>query len=192
MRSRAYHRRFLSLQSAAMADLWQPTNDQGKELGAFAQQGISVIIPSRDDTALLRRAIWSVRETADLPYEVVACPSPQPVAANRNACLDRASQDLVAFIDDDVLLPAGWMSGLLTVLADDTRIGAVSAWLTFPDGAPQMHRREPAAEGPWRTTIPGTCFVYSRRRVDDHRFDENYLGSQGRTPTGCGLCTAAA
>lgn len=161
-----------------MADLCRPTNYRGPDLGTFAEQGVSVIIPSREDNALLRRAIWSVRETADRPFEVIASPSPQPVAANRNACLERATQDLVAFVDDDVLLPAGWMSGLLAVLAADTSVGAVSAWLTFADGAPQMRWRAPVPGSTWRTTIPGTCFVYSRQRVDDQRFDESYLASQ--------------
>jgi glycosyltransferase involved in cell wall biosynthesis len=47
-----------------------------------------------------------VRTTADLPYELIVQPSREGMAANRNAGLDVATQDLIVFIDDDVLLPA--------------------------------------------------------------------------------------
>ena len=110
-------------------------------------------------------AMWSVRETADLPYEIIVSPSAESVAANRNQCLDRASQDLVVFLDDDVLLGAWWMSSLVAVLAAREDVGAVSALLSFPDGAPQMHRHDLSAGELWETTIPGTCFAYSRERV---------------------------
>ncbi|MEM7205300.1 MAG: glycosyltransferase [Planctomycetota bacterium] len=149
------------------------------ELGEFRSSGVSVIIPAHRDSAKLRRAMWSVATTADLPFELIVALAPQSVAKNRNAGLDRASQDVVAFLDDDVLLPAHWLSRLVEALAGARDLGAVSARLTFADGRPQM--RDAAlggADGPAATTIPGTCFVYSRRRVNDQRFDHRYRGSQ--------------
>lgn len=148
------------------------------DLGRFEGHGVSVIIPAYDDTAKLRRALWSIRQTADMPYELIVSRARQCVAKNRNAGLELATQDLVIFLDDDVLLPPGWMSRLVAVLAAHRDYGAVCAHLTFADGSPQTRRPRLQPGELWQITIPGTCFVYSRARVHDIRFDENYQGSQ--------------
>jgi hypothetical protein len=158
--------------------LHSPAGRRHASLGPLEGRGVSVIIPAYEDCDRLRRAIWSVEQTADLPYELVVSCAPRCVAANRNAGLERASQELVAFLDDDVLLPACWMSRLAAVLALHPDVGAASGHLVFPNGSPQS-RRERLADGElWDVPIPGTCFVYSRARVGDQRFDEGYLGSQ--------------
>jgi len=160
------------------AGLTPPIGTGQAPLAGSPARGVSVIIPAYADCDRLRRAIWSVRQTADLPYELIVSLAPRCVAANRNAGLDRARQDLVAFLDDDVLLPACWMSRLAAVLAGHPDIGAASGHLRFPNGSPQT-RREHLPDGAlWEVTIPGTCFLYSRARVGDERFDEGYLGSQ--------------
>ena len=160
------------------AGLHSPVGLRHGALGRFAGRGVSVIIPAFEDCARLRRAIWSVQQTADLPYELLVSCAPRCVAANRNAGLARATQDLVAMLDDDVLLPACWMSRLAAVLAAHADVAAASGHLVFPDGSPQT-RREHLADGElWEVTIPGTCFLYSRERVGDERFDEGYEGSQ--------------
>ncbi|GEM_PF-3334419 len=148
------------------------------DLGAFEGHGVSVIIPAYDDTAKLRRALWSIRQTADMPYELIVSRAKQCVAKNRNAGLNLATQDLVIFLDDDVLLPPGWMSRLVAALGARKGYGAICAHLTFADGSPQTRRPDLLPGELWEITIPGTCFVYSRARVHDIRFDENYLGSQ--------------
>jgi GT2 family glycosyltransferase len=139
---------------------------------------VSVIIPAYADTPWLRRALWSLRETADCPHEIIVACARQCVAKNRNAGLARARHDLVAFLDDDVLLPAQWMSRLAAVLAARPDAGAVTGLLQFADGAPQCCRHDLRPGELWQVTIPGTCFLYSRERVGDLRFDEAYLGSQ--------------
>ena len=146
--------------------------------GGPGVRGISVLIPSLGDSPRLRRAIWSVRETTDLPFQVVVAPAAHGVAANRTQCLGLAREDLIAFVDDDVLRPVGWASRLAAVLARERDVGAVSASIAFPDGRPQMRRHPLPAGTVWDTTPPGTCFVYSRARAGDLRFDEGYLGSQ--------------
>jgi glycosyltransferase involved in cell wall biosynthesis len=138
---------------------------------------VSVVVPAYADLPPLRRLLWSLEETTDLPWQPVVVCAPRSAAANRNAAIDRASQDLVACLDDDVLLPPRWLSPLVAALLGDPKLGAVSAVLRFPTGAPQM-RRMPAVGELWDVLIPGTCFVYSRQRVGDLRFDEGYLGSQ--------------
>lgn len=162
----------------ADAGMRSPVGLQHGALGQLAGRGVSVVIPAYEDCARLRRAIWSVQHTADMPYELLVSCAPRCVAANRNAGLARATQDLVAMLDDDVLLPACWMSRLAGVLATHADIAAASGHLVFPDGSPQS-RREHLADGElWDVTIPGTCFIYSRERVGDQRFDEGYVGSQ--------------
>lgn len=146
--------------------------------GLRVEPGLSVIVPAHEDTPVLRRALWSVEQTADVPYELVVACERRSVARNRNAGLDRARGDLVAFLDDDVLLPAHWMSRLLERLLARADVGAVSAHLVFPDGAPQTRRPDLGPDELWDVPLPGTCFVYSRARVDDQRFDEGYEGSQ--------------
>jgi hypothetical protein len=163
----------------AVPDIRPPAmRRHAEDLGEFEGQAVSIIIPAYDDSANLRRVIWSIEQTADLPYELIIARAKQCVAKNRNAGLDRATQDLTVFMDDDVLLPAGWLSNLVSGLAKSEDIGAVSSLLIFPNGAPQTRRPDLKLGEFWDVTAPGTCFVYSRRRVSDTRFDENYLGSQ--------------
>ena len=138
----------------------------------------SVIIPAYDDSDRLRRLLWMIEQTADMPVELIVACAKQCVAKNRNAGLDRASHDLTFFMDDDVMLPPHWMSRLTAVLRSADDIGAASAHLIFPNGAPQTRRADLAPGESWEVTIPGTCFAYSRQRVGDQRFDEEYIGSQ--------------
>lgn len=143
-----------------------------------ADRSVSIIIPAYADTPNLRRAVWSIQQTADMPYQLVVSLAQQSVAKNRNAGLDRAEHDLVVFMDDDVLLPARWLSTLVAVLDAHEDIGAVSARPIFPDGSPQTHRYELEPGELWDIMPAGTCFAYSRERVGDQRFDEYYRGSQ--------------
>lgn len=161
-----------------MTQLMEPLGARHAETGRFRGQGISVIIPAYEDVPRLRRAMWSVQQTADLPFELIVVCEKQSVAKNRNAGLERATQDLVAFLDDDVLLPACWMSRLIKVLDSSDDIGAVSALARYPNGAPQTWRQELGEDELWEITPAGACFAYSRSRVNDRRFDERYLGSQ--------------
>ena len=148
------------------------------DLGRFEGQALTVIIPAYDDTPQLRRTIWSIAQTADLPYQLVVARAKQCVAKNRNLGLASAKCDLIVFMDDDVILPPGWMSKLVAVLAQRDDLGAVSAHLTFADGSPQTRRPDLAPGEFWEIPIPGTCFVFSRERITGAYFDENYQGSQ--------------
>ncbi len=161
-----------------MDGLTRPAVAAAAPLTRWAGRGVSVIIPALEECARLQRAIASVRATADLPYQLVVSRARQCVAKNRNAGLSRATQDLVAFLDDDVVLAPGWMSRLASALEQHADIGAASAHLVFPDGSPQSRRPALAPGELWEVTIPGTCFMYSRARVGDTRFDERYVGSQ--------------
>ncbi len=161
-----------------MTELRDPALPPAADVGSFAGQGISVIIPAYADRPRLHRAVRSVETTTDLPFELVVALAPQQVAANRNAGLARATQDLCAFLDDDVVLPPGWASRLVAVLDARPDVGAVSGKLVFPDGRPQTRRPDLGPGELWEIPIPGTCFVYCRSRVGDPYFDQTYLGSQ--------------
>src|SRR5258705_5865306 len=126
----------------ADAGMRSPVGLQHGALGTLARRGVSVVIPAYEDCARLRRAIWSVEQTADMPYELLVSCALRCVAANRNAGLARATQDLVAMLDDDVLLPACWMSRLAGVLAAHADVAAASGHLVFPDGSPQSRREQ--------------------------------------------------
>jgi glycosyltransferase involved in cell wall biosynthesis len=53
----------------------------------------------------------------------------------RNAGLVHARGDIICFIDDDVLVPAGWLQGLLQAFKFGDRIGCVAGRITlhWPD-----------------------------------------------------------
>lgn len=159
-------------------DLSLPPLRPAADLGPFVGCRVDVILPVYEDSDLLRRTLWSIRETADLPYTLIVSCAAQSVAKNRNAGLARARHDVTFFVDDDVLLPPHWMSRLVATLARREDLGAVGPHLTFPNGAPQTRRPDLGPGELWEVTIPGTVFAYSRSRVGDPRFDEAYLGSQ--------------
>lgn len=51
---------------------------------------------------------------AEAPFPVVYVHEPEPGVANaRNAALERAGGDFIAFLDDDEEAPAGWLAALL-------------------------------------------------------------------------------
>ncbi len=162
----------------SLPDVVPPPLAPAASLGPFAGAAVDVVLPVWSDSDHLRRTLWSIRRTADLPYSLIVSCARRSVAENRNAGLDRGRHDVTFFLDDDVLLPPHWMSRLLSVLARRDDLGAVGPHLTFPNGAPQTRRPDLAPGELWEVTIPGTVFVYSRRRVGDPRFDEAYLGSQ--------------
>ena len=91
-----------------MEGVLRPVSPQYADMGRDVE-GISVIIPVYEGSEKLQRTLWSIRSTADLPYELIVAEGKQCVAKNRNAGLARARFDLVAFCDDDVLLPPFWM-----------------------------------------------------------------------------------
>ena len=140
--------------------------------------GVSVIIPAYEDKPVLRRAIWSICQTVDVPAQLVVAMERQSVAKNRNAGLARARHDLVAFLDDDVLLPAGWLSKMAAVLLEDETIGVVAARMTGPAGEPQNDLASVRPDEIRNCVPPGTCFLYSRSRLEGCGFDETYVRSQ--------------
>lgn len=137
------------------------------------------MIPAFQKTAKLWRTLWSLRSTCDLPYELIVAEAKQSVAKNRLAGLEQATHDLVVMMDDDVLLPSCWASKLAFIYQRDETIGALSAMMTSPNGAPQndLYNLAPGEVRDCRFP-PGTCFLYSRERTAGCEFDPAYIESQ--------------
>jgi glycosyltransferase involved in cell wall biosynthesis len=160
---------------ASLAPLVQPPDEF---VAVHGTPSVSVVIPVYEVTPSLRRTLWSVRNSVDLPTQLVVHVERQSVARNRNAGLAEARHDLVAFVDDDVLLPAGWTSRLVRTLLEDRTIGCVAAKMTGPGGEPQNDLAS-LRPGELRPCLPpGTCILYSRSRAEGCAFDEIYERSQ--------------
>ena len=58
-----------------------------------------------------------VHSVSDLPVTYLHVPAHNAVLA-RNACLDRASADIVAFLDDDIIASKTWLADMLATLRE--------------------------------------------------------------------------
>lgn len=145
---------------------------------------IGIVIPVYDawNNHNLDRAIYTIEQCVDLPYQLSLGVGKQCVAANRikgEARLD-PSIDWVLHMDDDVLVPPGFTSRLLSVLMQGTsKYGAVSAVMHGPARKAQNDLNpDDIPIGKVKTCLPpGTCFMYNRR-VTPIKWDVGYGGSQ--------------
>lgn len=80
-----------------------------------------------------------------LPYRCVYMRHHRGTAIQRNAGIDRASGDFVAFIDDDMKLKPDFFEKMLAAFAEDTagRVGAVAGYIT-------NQYRDPGTSVRWR------------------------------------------
>jgi glycosyltransferase involved in cell wall biosynthesis len=147
-------------------------------LDRYAEEIVNIIIPVYEATSNLFRTVWSVKHSADMPYHLIIAEEKQCVAKNRNAGLERAEGNLIVFIDDDVLLPGGWLSLLAAALEQHEKIGVVSAQMTGLGGQAQNGLHDIPRNQLAQCTPPGTCFMYDRKKLEGCTFDEEYTGSQ--------------
>nr|WP_310295735.1 glycosyltransferase family 2 protein [Rhizobium sp. BE258] len=107
-----YRRPFLRETLASLAKLKTP-------------QGIAIrVIVSDNDTTPSARALVESQKAA-LPFPLVYLHSPASnISIARNACLDAASGDYLAFIDDDELVTPKWLSALF-LRASETKAAVV-------------------------------------------------------------------
>ena len=140
-----------------------PATDQpvARPASAKPTSRVSLIIPTRDNAAMLSACIDSIRKrTRYQNYEILIVdngsvekrtielldklrtdPSirvlPQPVPFNfsalNNAAVRASSGDVVGFINDDIeVLAEDWLEQML-ILAEQERVGCVGAKLIYPD-----------------------------------------------------------
>lgn len=110
---------------------------------------VRVIVADNDANPTARPRVEAMRST--LPFEIayVHCPASN-ISIARNACLDNANGDFLAFIDDDETASAAWLAELLAMAEEtgaDAVLGPVRA--TYGAAAPQWMR-----QGDFHSTAP--------------------------------------
>lgn len=112
------------------------------------EPAVSVVVPTRNRAGYLDVALGSLRAQADAPphellvvddgstdetvavaarhgVRVVAARAPGGLNAGRNTGIAATRADLIAFVDDDVRVPAGWLAALVAGAERHPRAGAL-------------------------------------------------------------------
>lgn len=134
--------------------------------GRSTSVSVSVVIPVRDDAALLRRCLTALRAQRMPPVEVVvvdnasrddtakvasahgarvvfeAAPGIPAAAA---AGFDAASGDVVARLDADCVPPADWVERIAVAFARDPELAGLTGTATFAAGPAWLRRPLSAA-----------------------------------------------
>lgn len=100
-----------------------------------------VIVADNDDTASSSLLVQQVRDVTGLPIMLVHCPA-RNISLARNACLEAATAEFLAFVDDDETVTAGWLASLLEAAENtgaDVVLGPVQA--VYGADAPDWIRR---------------------------------------------------
>jgi succinoglycan biosynthesis protein ExoM len=145
-----------------------------------AQQGaprFRVIVSDNDETPSAEALVDAARRELNLEIVYVHAPA-RNISIARNACLDRAGAEFVAFIDDDEIAPPEWLARITHFLATqplDVVFGPVKA--IYPDTAPswvregdfhsfQTNERNGAVDTGYSSNV-----VFKRSIVGTSRFD---------------------
>lgn len=169
---------------------------------------VSVIIPTKDNLALLKSCVESIERHTDyesyeilivdndsqdpatleylrsLPYRVLSFVEGFNYSRINNFAVSRARGEYVLFLNDDTeIISGGWMGAMLEH-AQRPRIGAVGAMLRYPDGRIQHAGVILGAGSPWE---PGIA-THSHQLY--HSNHAGYLGAV-RLPRNFSAVTAA-
>lgn len=110
---------------------------------------VHVIIADNDAKPTARARVEAM--ASDFPFPISYRHSPAAnICIARNACLDAASADFVAFVDDDEVVHPGWLEALLA-RAEETGAAAVLGPVraVYGPAAPDWMRR-----GDFHSTLP--------------------------------------
>jgi succinoglycan biosynthesis protein ExoM len=114
---------------------------------------LRVIVADNDETPDARAGVEAAAREHGLDLAYVHAPA-RNISLARNACLDAARGDFLAFIDDDEWAAPGWLCALLAAAGTggyDAVLGPVKA--VYGDGAPpwmaaaDFHSTKPAPSG---------------------------------------------
>jgi succinoglycan biosynthesis protein ExoM len=122
-----------------------------RSVAALATDGhaIRVIISDNDHEPSARPLVDQMR--AQLPFAVTYVHAPAAnICVARNACLDHAEADFIAFVDDDEEVTPGWVSALLDK-AEASGAAAVLGPVRAIYGPDAPHWM---AEGDFHSTLP--------------------------------------
>lgn len=76
---------------------------------------VRIIVADNDETPSAQDLVTSAAQKMQTPVHYVHAPA-RNISIARNACLDAATGDWVAFIDDDETAPENWLSALLSAV----------------------------------------------------------------------------
>lgn len=110
---------------------------------------VRIIVADNDVTPSARDRVDAMRSAVPFEIAYVHCPASN-ISIARNACLDHANGDFVAFIDDDETASEDWLSELLVMAATtgaDAVLGPVQA--IYANSAPAWMRN-----GDFHSTLP--------------------------------------
>lgn len=129
---------------------------------AAALPTVTVVIPVRDDAALLRRCLGALQRQTHRPDEIIVVDDgsvdasaavaaafgasvlarpPGGIATAAAAGYDAAASAVIARLDADSLPPDEWLQRLLRALAGEPRIAAVTGGAWFLDAREAPHHR---------------------------------------------------
>ncbi len=169
-----YRRPYLAETLRSLSALERPSNVQAR------------IIVADNDTAPSAQELTASLAPI-LPFELtyIHCPASN-ISLARNACLDAADGDFVAFVDDDSTVTAGWMAALMQIAETtgaDAVLGPVRSiyaatapgWMRRGD----FHSTNPVwVDGQIRTGYSGNVLL---RRASPHVEGRRFNLSLGRT-----------
>jgi succinoglycan biosynthesis protein ExoM len=131
---------------------------------------IRIIVADNDDTRSAEPVIKTFQASCRFPILYIHAPA-RNISVARNACLDEARADFIAFIDDDEIATAAWLTSLMSIrfaTQSDIVLGPVQA--IYPPQSPSwmragdFHSTKPVfVGGSIRTGY--TCNVLLRRAV---------------------------
>ena len=102
---------------------------------------LSILIPTLPERAGFLRRLRSVLEPQmrGQPVELLLDerPRPVPIGNKRNALLDRARGDYVAFVDDDDLVSTNYVQDVLAALRDNPDCAELRGIITTDGGNPK-------------------------------------------------------
>lgn len=110
---------------------------------------VRVVVADNDVRPSARELVTAIQSELPFPILYVHCPSAN-ISIARNACLDAADGDFLAFLDDDETAKPDWLAELVTAAQStgaDAVLGPVQA--RYDDSAPGWMRR-----GDFHSTFP--------------------------------------
>lgn len=162
-----------------------------KSVAALAADSISirVVISDNDETPSARALVDGLATAFPFPITYLHSPAAN-ISIARNACLEAATAEFVAFVDDDEVVSTGWLRALLAK-AEETGAGVVLGPVRaiYAPTAPEW-----LVEGDFHSTLPVhvggairtgyTCNVLMRWQapLSEQRFDLA-LGKSGGEDT---------
>lgn len=146
-----------------------------------------IVVIDDDPELSAQGLIAQLAATASAPVRYVVSGA-RNVSAARNAALDAAEGEWIAFIDDDEIAAPGWLAALLRVQAE-TGADIVKGYVegVYPDGTPDWVRkadpytRDYGADGETPAVLASGNVLFRHRLAAQHgvRFDAQFGRSGG-------------